>query len=308
MGPGSRGAAEAVRAADDVDGELGREGDRHTLVHGHLMRLRDHHAVRRVEVLVVVTTVRAGNAIAWAAGDVEELLVVGVAPALFSLDRFRRDLRNAQVVNAADVAILTGDLLVVELSSNVMRSTLAFAGAVVGDRQLRQHRLQGELVLSLAREVVHEPHHGLVAVRVAHALVVFWHIGPVRLHLENGRIHGPAAVHRRVDLLQLLGGEGQQRAENAPELAHAELLAGLECVADASLEVPVELTVGRSQRACALVPGARLPSLRPLQVGLPIVGLSHDREACAQRDRLGDAHDLLQAAPAAERGRRCEGA
>jgi hypothetical protein len=66
-----RGAAEAIRATDNVDAELVWESDWHALFLGHLMGLCDHNTFCRGEVLVVITRVRASNAIARSACDVE---------------------------------------------------------------------------------------------------------------------------------------------------------------------------------------------------------------------------------------------
>eukprot|EP00445_Apocalathium_hangoei_P015948 CAMPEP_0203903916 /NCGR_PEP_ID=MMETSP0359-20131031/45789_1 /ASSEMBLY_ACC=CAM_ASM_000338 /TAXON_ID=268821 /ORGANISM="Scrippsiella Hangoei, Strain SHTV-5" /LENGTH=119 /DNA_ID=CAMNT_0050828043 /DNA_START=139 /DNA_END=498 /DNA_ORIENTATION=- len=118
------------------------------------------------------------------------------------------------------MAVLASDLLVVELANSIVRGALAFVSAVVANKQLGQHRLQGELAMGLAREVVHEPHHGLMAVCISNSLVVRRGIGPMTLHLGDARVHGAAAICRRVNLLQLIRDERQQSVEHIHELVH----------------------------------------------------------------------------------------
>mmetsp|Transcript_58040 Transcript_58040/g.169684 ORF Transcript_58040/g.169684 Transcript_58040/m.169684 type:complete len:262 (-) Transcript_58040:541-1326(-) len=108
-------AAETIGSASYVDSELRRQLRLHSLLLGHVLGLRDDDALGGRELVVGVAPVRTGHAITRAAAHVEELLVVGVAPALLRLLRGRRHLRDAEAVDAPHVALLAGHLGGVEL-------------------------------------------------------------------------------------------------------------------------------------------------------------------------------------------------
>mmetsp|Transcript_57837 Transcript_57837/g.152212 ORF Transcript_57837/g.152212 Transcript_57837/m.152212 type:complete len:447 (+) Transcript_57837:605-1945(+) len=290
-----RGAPEAVRAPDHVHRKLRRQLGVDALALGDLLRRADHEAVHGAEVLVGVAPVGPGDAVAGAAGHVEELLVVRVAAALLGPGRLGRHLRQAQVYDAADVARLARHLLVVEPAGDVARVPRALGNPVVAHGQLGQHHRRREALLDLRGEVVHEPHDGLVAVRVAHPRVGGrGALSPVRLHLLEGPVCRPAAVVRRVDPLELVRGVREQLAESLAQLLHGEVLAGPEPEPLAGGQVPVQL--GVRGREAALPAEARSGCTRPraLEVPLPERGRGRHRQK-GQEGPSGQAADALHA-------------
>mmetsp|Transcript_105144 Transcript_105144/g.234619 ORF Transcript_105144/g.234619 Transcript_105144/m.234619 type:complete len:240 (+) Transcript_105144:953-1672(+) len=230
----------------------------------------DHNALRRGEVVVGIAPVGAGDAIARPALNAEEILVVGVATAGLRLGRRRLHLRQAEVRDAAHMALLASDLLVVELPGHIRGRARPSLKGVLLDRERREHEQPLERFLRLRREVVHKPHHSLVAVGIAHAQVLAAaHLRPVRLHLCHRGVHGVAAIAPLVDTTKLQRGVGMKLPEQITEAVRGPLLASLQLQALPQGQMLVQPLVRRGQRPQATVVGTRNACARTLQVGLP---------------------------------------
>merc|ERR1719201_2603181 len=91
----------------DMDLELPWQSRLDAFLFRNLVRLRNDAAIWGTEVLVLVAPIDPRDPIAWTTGDVEEILVVRVAPALLRHLRLRLRFRYAEVVDPANMALLT---------------------------------------------------------------------------------------------------------------------------------------------------------------------------------------------------------
>jgi hypothetical protein len=134
LASGIRGPSKPVRATHNIRTELRWQCWLYTLSVYDIFWLRDNLTFCRREILIVIIApIRTSDAIARAALDTEQVLVVSVASALQLFDGGGLYLWHVKTVDTTDMTILTRDLLIVEFPRMVLICTIALASSVVAN-------------------------------------------------------------------------------------------------------------------------------------------------------------------------------
>jgi hypothetical protein len=223
------GSAEAVRAPNHIHCELCWEFRLDTVTLKNLFWLCNHNALRRGEILVIITPIRPSDTVTRTTRDIVQIFVICVAPAGLCFGIHGCDLWQAKAWSATDMAILACHLGVIEMSSLVLyRACTAFRHFVLLYRKLREHKTHGEHPLHLLWNMVHKPHHSLMTMGIAHTHVIVGHLFPMPLHLLNILVHCTAAILLRVNGSELRIGMRKKGAKNTSEISYTEVLTSLQ--------------------------------------------------------------------------------